>query len=298
MSGEINKYKGERQTPEVPKQEPLWAKLIDPANFRFLIMVSILILLYGCDPRIQNLMNNVTELSLGDVTIKLSHFDATTADSVLLRGFTVLHTHVNPRKLKVINLNFKGNDGEEWIIVQALKDNIDLRYGFVADAKSMYGQSTSKKIKDEDIKEHQHKARTLLTFDPKDQDFKDLKLNKGEKLKIYTNVSEKNRDRVRKKNNEIAVGTLDLDDFKEKKLIWTDIDNISEANWKREDGIWKSDYYEVDRVVIADTSGEILLDFTYTLLPYELSFLERIETIVEKFMAVVKDSSIHRASGV
>jgi len=32
-------------------------------------------------------------------------------------------------------------------------------------------------------------------------------------------------------------------------------------------GIWKSDYYEVDRVVIADGSGEVLLDFIYTLIP-------------------------------
>lgn len=50
------------------------------------------------------------------------------------------------------------------------------------------------------------------------------------------------------------------------RKILLDHDKI-EGNFKLEDGIWKSDYYEVDRVVIGDGNGNVLLDFIYTFLP-------------------------------
>ena len=38
------------------------------------------------------------------------------------------------------------------------------------------------------------------------------------------------------------------------------------TKFKLDDGIWKVDYYEVDRVIIEDCNGEIIIDITYTLL--------------------------------
>ena len=248
--------------------------------YRFFILTLYAVLFYIIfKGDIDSFMRNISEISIGGVTIKAPTPNVVEGDGKITSEFTVLETYVNRGKLRILKMQFKSKIGKEkeYIKIRA-EDTIDLRFGFIADARRFYGQKPD--------------AKYLMPFDFFDEDFnEDLNLKKGDELIIYTdayydtsvvvNTSEVDTsfvdtsfvNKIRKQGGEGRGKILTLKaigDLRKYESLNQDlVGKLNKAKFgsKFEDGIWKSDYYETDRVIIADRDGEILIDFVYTLLP-------------------------------
>jgi len=295
---------------------------------RFFVILLLALIAYNnhskaLDEAIDRFLRNVTEIRVGPVAVASATIEDKGRPPVHVTSqFRVLQTHTNTGQITVRKLQFSdaGEAGQEYIEIQA-NDTLDLRYGFVADAKRLYGQSSSNRVKTPEKKpagssflqwdpiyyyerdsirfSHEHKASDLLLLDFADPD---LKLEKGDILRIYTQYgdsaalvpirrgaeageykraavggfryfkdgSEPTTKTGVKGHAELAsltfrgcegdtswlIGSGHEDDDPSPPKWWFHIENKA---------IWKSDYYETDRVVFGDSNGKILVDFTYTL---------------------------------